>query len=153
MLQVAQEKIHAKRIFEHIQELKKELGEGYEEIVVEAGAPTVYETTKENLKAAISGENHEHSSMYPEFAKTAEEEGLSRIAGRLRSIAVAEQHHEERFAKLLKELEAGTIFEKEEETWWICRECGYMHHGKNAPKICPSCDHPQGFYQVKSENY
>lgn len=144
-----QEKVHAKRLFEHIQEIKGEQAE----IVIETGAPTVYGSTIENLKAAIAGENHEHTEMYPEFAKTADEEGLDKIAKRFRSIAVAEQHHEERYKKLLAQVEAGTVHKKQNETVWICRECGYTHTGNEAPEMCPSCDHPRAYYQVQSENY
>lgn len=147
-----QEKQHAKRLFEHIQELKKELGD-HEEIKVEASAPTTYATTEENLQAAIDGEHYEHSEMYPEFAKVAEEENLPKIATRLKAIAKAEEHHEEKYKKLLEQVKAKTVFKKEEEVEWVCRECGYIHKGKQAPEICPSCDHPQAFYQVKCEEY
>ena len=91
--------------------------------------------------------------MYPEFAKVAEEEGCPKIAARLRAIAIAEEHHEERYTKLLKEVEAGSVFKKEEKVWWVCRECGYVHFGKEAPQECPSCNHAQSFYQLKCENY
>lgn len=147
-----QEKTHAKRLFEIINELKESNSE-YDEITVEASAPTIYKTTAENLKAAIAGENHEYTIMYPEFAQTAMEEGLEKIALRLKAIAIAESHHQERYEKLLKELEAGTIFKKETEITWVCRECGYMHTGKEAPMKCPACDHPQAFYQVKCESF
>ena len=143
------EKEHAKRLFEHIQELKKDL----EEIKVEAAAPVVYGNTAENLKAAISGENYEYTEMYPEFAKVAEKEGLSKIAARLRSIAVAEKHHEERYKRLLKEIEEKTVFKKDKEVWWVCRECGYVHFGKEPPKKCPICDHERSYYEVKCEEY
>lgn len=148
-----QEKAHAKRLFEHIQELKKDSQEDFGEIKVEAAAPTTYGTTAENLKAAIAGENWEHTSMYPEFAAVAENEGLSGIAQRMRSIAKAEEHHEERYIKMLKEVEAGTVFKKDKEIWWSCRECGYQHFGVEPPKKCPSCDHPRAFYQVKCEEF
>lgn len=147
-----QEKEHAKRLFEHIQELKKELGDN-EEINVEAVAPTIYGTTEENLQAAIDGEHYEYTEMYPEFAETAEKEGLKKIAARLRSIAVAEKHHEERYKKLLEQVKKKSVFKKDKEVEWICRECGYEHKGKEAPKKCPSCDHEQSFYQVKCEVY
>lgn len=147
-----QEKTHAKRLFEHIQELKKEAGID-EEINVEATAPLVYETTKENLAAAIKGENFEFTKMYPEFADVAESEGFTKIANRMRAIAKAEAHHEERYRKLLELLNAGQTFKRAEETTWVCRECGYVHTGNDAPEKCPSCDHPTAFYQVKSENY
>jgi len=144
-----QEKIHAKREFEHIQELK----ESQNEIIVEATAPTIYGTTIKNLKSAIAGETYEYEEMYPEFAKTAEEEGLDKIAIRFRAIAKAETHHKERFEKLLKEVEAGAVHKKTSETTWVCRECGYIHVGNEAPKECPSCDHPQAYYQVACEKY
>jgi rubrerythrin len=148
-----QEKTHAKRLFEHIQELKAKSSEDLSEIKVEAGAPTVYATTVENLKASIAGENYEYTEMYPEFAKVAEEEGFSEIAIRLKSIAKAESHHEERYKKVLEQVEAGTVFKKEQEVAWVCRECGYVHSGPEAPIKCPSCDHPQAYYQIQSEQF
>ena len=149
-----QEKTHGKRLFEHIQELKKKINdESLNEIKVEAIAPTVYENTVENLKAAIAGENYEHTEMYPEFADVAEQEGLADIAKRLRAIAIAEKHHEERYKKLLVQMEAGAIFKKDKEVIWVCRECGYVHLGTEPPEKCPSCDHPQSYYQVKCEEY
>lgn len=146
-----QEKTHAKRLFEHIQELKKKTKENLEEIMVEATVPTTYGKTKENLKAAINGENYEYTQMYPEFAKEAEKEGLTKIAKRLRAIAVAEKHHEERYKKVLKEVKKDTLFNKKKKVWWVCRECGYVHFGKQPPEKCPSCDHPKSYYQVKCE--
>lgn len=153
LLTAEQEKIHAKRLFEHINELKKGSDENLEEIIVEAAAPTIYGTTVENLKAAIAGENHEYTQMYPAFADQAEADGLPALAIRLRSIAKAEEHHEERYKKLLAQLENGTVFKKEKETWWVCRECGYVHFGTTPPAECPSCDHPTAFYEVKCEEY
>ena len=147
-----QEKTHAKRLFEHITDLNKK-GENVEAIKVEAEAPVIYGTTIENLKTAIAGEHHETAEMYPEFAKTAEEEGLTDIANRLKAIGRAEAHHKERYQKLLKELEAGTIFKKNQEVEWMCRECGYVHTGITPPAKCPSCDHPPAFYQIKCEQY
>lgn len=147
------EKEHAKKLFEHIQELKKKTKEDFGEIKVEAAAPTAFGNTVENLKAAIAGEHYENAKMYPEFANAAEKERLPKIAERLRAIAKAEEHHEERYKKLLKEAEAGTVFEKEKEVWWVCRECGYLHFGKQPPEKCPSCDHEKNFYQIKCETY
>ena len=147
------EKEHAKRLFEHINELKKKSDEKLDEIKVAAVAPTVLENTTDNLKAAIAGENYEHTQMYPEFADIAEKEGLSEIANRLRAIAIAEKHHEERYKKLLKEVEDGTVFKKEKETWWVCRECGYVYFGIEAPEKCLSCNHARGFFQIKCEEY
>lgn len=153
-----QEKEHAKRLFEHIQELKQDCDCREDdcdcnEIEVEAISPNVYGDTKENLKAAAEGENYEYCEMYPEFAKVAEEEGYEDIAKRLRSIAIAEKHHEERYLKLLKQLEKGTVLKKAEKVWWVCMECGYMHYGKQPPKECPSCDHDRGYYKVKCEKF
>ncbi|MEN7982182.1 MAG: rubrerythrin [Nanoarchaeota archaeon] len=146
------ERVHAKRIFEHIQELKKELGNN-DEVEIDSSVPTVYDTTIENLKAAIAGEHYEQKDMYPEFAIIAEEEGLQKIANRLRAIAKAEKHHEERYEKLLDEVEKGSVFKKSEEVKWVCRECGYVHIGKEALEKCPSCDHAKSYYQIKCEKY
>ncbi|MEM3546326.1 MAG: rubrerythrin family protein [Candidatus Bathyarchaeia archaeon] len=147
------EREHASVLFKLINELIRKSGEKLEEVKVEASAPTTLGSTSENLKAAIAGENYEHTKMYPEFAETAEKEGLREIATRLRAIAVAEKHHEERFRKLLKEVEGGTVFKKDKAVWWVCRECGYVHFGTEPPARCPSCDHEKSFYQVKCEEY
>lgn len=142
-----QEKEHAKNLFKLIHDL------GGKDIVIEAGVPEAFGTTAENLQAAINGENFEHTSMYPEFADIAEKEGHPEIAARLRAIAKAEEHHEERYGKLLETVKTGTTFKKDKEVWWVCRECGYMHHGKIPPAKCPSCDHATAFFQLKSEDY
>ena len=153
LITAEQEKVHAKRLFEHIQELKKKIKGKSDEITVEAKAPTVYGNTFENLKAAIAGENYEYTEMYPEFAKVAQQEGLVKIAARLRSIAIAEKHHEERYKKLLKEVKQKSVFRKKKKVWWVCRECGYVYYGTQPPAKCPSCDHPESYYQVKCEKY
>ena len=145
------EKEHAKRLFETIQLLNKKAR--VEEIPIGASVPTTLGATEDNLKAAIAGENHEHTKMYPEFADVAEDEGHPEIAKRLRAIAVAEKHHEERYKKILKNVQAGTLFKKDKEVWWVCRECGYVHFGKTPPDRCPSCDHEENFYQLKCEEY
>jgi len=147
------EKEHAKWLFRLINKLKEKNGGEAEEITVTASAPIVLGNTIENLKSAISGENYEQTTMYPDFAKVAEEEGLPEIAQRLQAIAIAEKHHEERFKKLLKELENNSLFKKEEKVYWVCRKCGYVHEGKEAPEACPSCGHPKAYFQLKSENY
>lgn len=147
------EKEHAKRLFEHIIELKKKSKEKPDEITVETAAPIVYGKTAKNLRAAITGEHYEYSEMYPQFARVAAKEKLPHIARRLRAIAIAEKRHEERYKKLLKEVEAGTVFKKKKPVWWVCRECGYVSYGKQPPTVCPSCDHEQSFYQVMSERY
>ena len=144
-----QEKTHAKRLFELIQELKKD----NKAMKVEAECPTVYKTTKENLQAAIEGEHYETNSMYPEFAKTAMKEGFPKIAARLLAIAKAEAHHEERYQKLLDQVKAGTVFKKKEPQIWICQECGYAHEGKEPPEKCPACNHPKDYFKLKCEEY
>lgn len=144
-----QEREHAKWLFRHINELK----EGDADIEVPAGVATVLGTTAENLKAAIAGENHEHTSMYPEYAGKAKEEGQALIAARLLSIAKAEEHHEQRYQQLLEEVEAKTTHKKAEETQWVCRKCGYAHTGTDAPAKCPACGHETPYFQVRSEKY
>jgi len=144
-----QEKTHAKRLFEHIQELK----EGNENIEIQAEVPTVYRTTAENLQAAINGEHFETSSMYPEFAAKAKEEGHAAIAARLLSIAKAEEHHEEIYQKLLAHVKNETVLKREEQVIWVCQECGYFHLGKIPPEKCPSCNHGKEYFKVKSEEY
>jgi len=147
------EKEHAETLFNLIMDLKRRSGEELSEIKVEAAAPLVLGNTIENLKAAISGENYEHTQMYPEFADVAERDGLPEVAARLRAIARAEEHHEERYRKLLKEVESNTVFRKDREVWWVCRECGYVHYGTEPPEVCPSCSHPKGYFQIKCEEY
>lgn len=148
-----QEAEHAKWLFRLINDLKKESNDNMDEIKVEAAAPTTLGATIENLKSAIAGENYEYTAMYPDFAKTAEGEGYPDIAARLKSIAKAESHHEERYKKILKEMENGSVFKKDEEKEWVCRKCGYTHTGLTAPEKCPSCDHDQAYYQIKCEEY
>ncbi|RMD58869.1 rubrerythrin family protein [Candidatus Parcubacteria bacterium] len=148
-----QEREHASWLFRLINELKQKTGETSEEIKVEAAAPTVLGNTAQNLQAAIGGETYEFSQMYPAFADTAEQEGYPQIATRLRAIAKAEEHHGERYQKLLAEVEANSVFSKEEEKEWVCRKCGYVHRGKTPPEKCPSCDHPRAYYQIKCEEF
>ncbi len=109
--------------------------------------------TKANLKAAAEGENHEHTSMYPEFAKVAREEGFEDIAVVLTEIGEVEEAHEKRYLALLKNLNDKKVFTKPEDTVWHCRNCGYLHHGNEAPKVCPACAYPQSYYEVWTEPY
>lgn len=148
-----QESEHAKWLMRMIQDLKKTATEDLAEIKVETGAPTIFATTVENLRAAIAGENYEHSAMYPGFAEIAEKEGFLEIAARLRAIAKAEMHHEERYKKLLAVLENNSIFKKVEEVEWVCRKCGHTHRGLTPPEHCPSCGHPPAYFQIKCENF
>ncbi len=110
-------------------------------------------STEENLKAAADGENYEWTDMYDEFAKTAEEEGFTEIAEKFRAVAEIEKHHEERYRKLLKNIEDKVVFSKDGESIWICRNCGHIVVGKSAPKVCPVCAHPQSYFELRSENY
>ncbi|MCF7846455.1 MAG: rubrerythrin family protein, partial [Candidatus Peribacteraceae bacterium] len=147
-----QEAEHAKWLMRMIQDLKKD-GEPVEIKLTEAGVPTVVGTTAENLAAAAAGENYEYTEMYPEFADTAEEEDLPEVAERLRAIAKAESHHEERYKKLIAELKGNSIFKKDEEVAWVCRKCGHVHTGTTPPEKCPSCSHPTAYFQIKCETY
>jgi len=143
-----QEKEHAKLLMSMINSFKKE-DSAYNEIKVDAGVPTILGTTEENLKSAIAGENYEYTSMYPEFADTAESEGYLEIANRLKAIANAEKNHEDRYRDLLDDIENNTMFKKDNEVVWVCRNCGYTHTGNEAPEECPSCSHPKAYFEVK----
>ena len=110
-------------------------------------------STKENLKAAAEGENYEWTDMYDSFAKEAEEEGFKEIANKFRLVAAIEKEHEERYLKLLNNIANERVFDKEDTTVWVCRNCGYVHVGKTAPKVCPACNHPQAYFEMRSTNY
>ena len=107
--------------------------------------------TMDNLKAAAAGENEEHTDMYPTFAKEAREEGFSVIATAYERIAEVEKNHEKRYKKLINNLQNHTVFKKEESVLWMCTNCGYIYEGKEAPKSCPACLHPQGYFKVYNE--
>ncbi len=109
--------------------------------------------TAQNLLHAAEGENYEWVDMYAGFAKTAEEEGFPELARKFRLVAAIEKHHEERYRALLKNVELAQVFAKEEEKVWECRNCGHIVVGKNAPQVCPTCDHPQAYFEVHEENY
>lgn len=148
------EREHAKWLMKMIQGLKSESDESPDELVVDsAPVPVIYGNTVENLKAAIAGEHYENSIMYPEFADTAEKEGLTDISDRLFAIGYAETHHEERYQKLLGQIEAGTLFKKDKEVEWVCRKCGHVYIGTEPPEKCPSCDHPSSYFELKCEQY
>ncbi|MBQ6161015.1 MAG: rubrerythrin family protein [Prevotella sp.] len=110
-------------------------------------------STIENLKAAADGENFEWTDMYDRMAKEAEEEGFAEIAEKMRGVAAIEKHHEERYRKLLKNIEDAIVFSREGDAIWICRNCGHVVVGKNAPEICPVCAHPQSYFELKAENF
>ena len=110
-------------------------------------------STAENLLDAAEGENYEWTDMYAEFAKTAREEGFTRIALLFEGVAKIEKEHEERYRKLLENVNNEMVFSKDGEKVWICRNCGHVHVGKEAPKACPVCAHPQAYFEVKADNY
>jgi len=154
LLTAENEREHAKWNFMMINQLKQKTGDSsLDSIKVEAEAPTIFDDTRANLKAAIAGENYEHTKMYPEFADTADKEGFPEIAKRLRAIAIAEAHHEERYKKLLAAVEGNTVFKKSNKVFWVCKKCGYVHEGETPPESCPSCNHPKNFFEVKCEEY
>lgn len=109
--------------------------------------------TKENLLAAAQGENYEWTEMYLEFAKTAREEGFEALAKQFEGVAAIEKAHEERYRKLLENIETAQVFAKAGVTVWVCRNCGHIHIGENAPTVCPVCAHPQSYFEVKATNY
>lgn len=109
--------------------------------------------TAENLKAAAEGENYEWTDMYATFAKEAEEEGFTELAKKFRMVAEIEKSHEERYLKLLSNVDMQKVFEKAEETMWECRNCGHLVIGKKAPEVCPVCAHPRAYFEVRKENY
>lgn len=109
--------------------------------------------TAANLEAAAAGENHEWTTMYKEFAATARSEGFPEIAAVLTEIGEVEEEHERRFKTLLKNITEGRVFKREVDSRWMCRNCGYVHHGKEAPEVCPSCAHPRAHFQLHAENY
>jgi len=139
------EKEHAKREFKFLQG-------GTVEITGSFPAGVIGDTAS-NLKAAAEGEHYEWKEMYPEFAKTAEEEGFSEIAAVFTSIAQAEEQHEKRYLALLRNLKEEKVFKKDNVVRWRCRNCGYIHEGTEAPLKCPACDHSQAYFELLAENY
>ena len=109
--------------------------------------------TEENLKDAAAGENYEWTEMYAEFAKVAREEGFTQIAAKFEMVGAIEKEHEERYLALMENIKQGKVFTRDGEQVWICRNCGHIHVGKNAPQICPVCDHPQAFFELKVKAY
>ena len=109
--------------------------------------------TAENLLAAAEGENYEWTDMYEDFAKTAEEEGFTELANKFRLVAAIEKHHEERYRALLRNVETAEVFKRSEIKVWECRNCGHIVVGKEAPEVCPVCNHPQSYFEIHAENY
>ncbi|SHI82028.1 Rubrerythrin [Desulfatibacillum alkenivorans DSM 16219] len=141
----AQEKEHAKRLFKFL--------EGGEVEITGSFPAGVIGSTLENLKEAAAGENHEHTSMYPEYANIAREEGFNEVADVMMAIAVAEKQHEKRYLDLAANIEAGRVFKRDAAVTWRCRNCGYLHEGNEAPTVCPACAHPQAHFELLGENW
>jgi rubrerythrin len=139
------EKEHAKVYFKHLQGGMAEITAMYP-----AG---VIGTTEENLKEAADGEKAEWGTIYPEFAKIAEKEGFPEVACSFKFIGQVEAHHEKRYRTLLANLEKKQVFKKDKAVKWKCRNCGYIHDGKEAPNKCPACQHPKAYYEITEENY
>jgi rubrerythrin len=140
-----QEKEHAKRFFKFLEGGDLEISTTFPAGVVGA--------TLDNLKAAAAGEHHEHTSVYPDFARIAEEEGLKDVAATFRAVSVAEKQHEKRYRDLAANIEAGRVFKRATPVTWRCRNCGYLHVGLAAPELCPACLHPQAHFELLGENW
>jgi rubrerythrin len=139
------EKEHAKVLFK--------LLEGGQVEITGAFPAGVIGDTAANLREAAAGENYENTKMYPEFAAIAESEGFPAIATTMRNIAIAEKGHENRYRALIKNLDEGTVFKKNEMVTWRCRNCGYLHEGTEAPQECPACQHARAYFELLGENY
>lgn len=140
-----QEREHAKRLF-------KFMAGGEARITADFPFGVIGETV-ENLKAAAAGENHEWTTMYPEFARTARKEGFQGIATAMEAIAVAEKQHEKRYLGLAENIAAEKVFKKDSSVIWRCRNCGYVHEGEEAPQRCPACAHAQAHFELLGENW
>ena len=138
------EKEHAKRFFKFLEGTPVEIKAMY---------PSSFGDTAYNLKAAAMGENEEWTELYPEFAKTAEEEGFKDIAVVFKKIAEVEKRHEQRYLKLLQNVENQQVFKKGSALEWKCRNCGYIHENNSAPEMCPACAHPKAYFEVHTANY
>jgi rubrerythrin len=143
----ANEKEHAKQFYKHLAPLAPSV------IEIQACYPIVAGDTAAQLRAAVSGENEEWSDLYPEFARIAKEEGFADAARAFEWIAKVEKEHEARFKRLLDHVVNGTVFQRGEKIYWRCRECGYIHEGTVAPKVCPVCQHPQSMFEPVGENF
>lgn len=144
LLTAENEKEHAKLFYEPLGDIRGR---------VDAEYPFEFGTTEENLKSAINGEKEEWSKLYPEGERVAREEGFDDIAEIFRNVIEAEKHHDTRYSKLLENIKNGTVFSKEKEVNWMCRECGYVFKGKSAPEKCPNCHHPRAYFQILCEEY
>ena len=140
-----QEKEHAKRLFKFFEGGELEIAASFPAGIIGA--------TEANLLASAAGENHEHTEMYPSFAKIADEEGFAEIANVMRRIAVAEAFHEKRFRAFAKNIKEGRVFAREKSVSWRCRNCGYIHENASAPDECPACAHPKAHFELAPSNW
>ncbi|MEZ6853304.1 rubrerythrin [Halodesulfovibrio aestuarii] len=140
-----QEKAHAKRLFKFL--------EGSEVEITAAFPAGIIADTVTNLKESAAGERHEYMEMYPEFAEIAAQEGFPVVAATMKSIAIAEKHHEQRYLAMMNSIENGDIFKKAKPAAWRCINCGYIHEGLAAPEVCPACNHPQKYFEVRLEKF
>ncbi len=136
-------------IFEETANNEKEHAKMWFKYLNEGEVPS----TMDNLKAAAEGENYEWTDMYKGFAETAEKEGFKELANKFRAVGEIEKHHEERYKKLLKNIEDNVVFSKDGDRIWICRNCGHIVIGPKAPEVCPVCAHPKSYFEIKAENY
>ncbi len=141
----ANEKEHAERLFKFL-----EGGETEVQATFPAG---IIGSTMDNLKASAGGEHYEYTTMYPEFAKTADEEGFPEVAATMRAISVAEKQHEKRYLALFDNLDNNRVFKRDDVVKWECRNCGYIHEGTEPPEECPACAHPKAYYELLAENW
>lgn len=139
------EKEHAERLFKFL--------EGGEAEIQASFPAGLIGSTAENLKEAAGGENYEHTTMYPEFARIADEEGFPEVAEAMRAIAVAEKQHERRYLGLLDNIHNNRVFNRDEVVKWKCSNCGYIHEGTEPPEECPACAHPKSYYELLAENW
>ncbi len=136
-------------IFQTTADNEKEHAKLWFKLLHDGGVPT----TKENLLAAAEGENYEWTDMYKTFAAEAKAEGFNQIAFLFEKVAEIEKHHEERYRALLKNLDTDLVFKKGEKVYWLCRNCGFIHEGTEAPPKCPVCDHPRAYFEAMAQNY
>jgi rubrerythrin len=139
------EKEHAKRFFKFLEGGAAEISASFP-----AG---IIGTTLENLREAAAGENHEHTTMYPEFARTAEQEGFKEIATVVKNVAIAEKQHEKRYKTLAENIEKKQVFKRSRPVTWRCRNCGFIHEGIEPPEKCPACAHPMAYFELLGENW
>jgi len=142
----------AEQEYEHAKRFFKFLEGGIVEISASFPAGVIGDTAA-NLKAAAMGENEEWSDLYPHFAEVAMQEGFPKVASAFKNIAKVEKEHEERYLALLKNVEEGKVFQRDEKVEWKCRKCGYIHEGEKAPKACPACQHEQEHFEINCKNY